>query len=322
MSRHLRSLGSNFSVSIPTDEEGYLGRECPECESYFKITPGTGLENVTACVCPYCGHKAEQSDFATAQQLEYAKSVVLQQVMGAVTKDLKGIARSFNRKSSGGLLSLKMDVRSKPSTIQYYVEKELETKVQCAACSLQYTIYGVFGFCPDCGVHNSLQILEKNLELARKELELATTAEDTELQQHLVGDALENAVSSFDGFGRAEVGTYADRSSNSKKATAISFQNLTTAEEALQALFGFSLHSTVSADEWKLLVRCFQKRHLLAHKMGVVDEKYMKVTGDTNAVVGRKVVMGSQEVSKLLEAVAKLGIGLSASLDQISPNVQ
>ena len=36
--RHLRNLGSQFSISLPPDEEGLIGRECPlrECEGYFK----------------------------------------------------------------------------------------------------------------------------------------------------------------------------------------------------------------------------------------------------------------------------------------------
>lgn len=316
MTRHLRRLGDQFSVSIPTDGEGYLGRECPECESYFKITPGTGLEDATECVCPYCGQKAEQPDFSTQAQIDYATSVVTQQVMGAVTKDLKDMARSFNRKCSGGLFSLKMDVKTRLSPIQHYVEKDLETHVECSACTLKYAIFGVFGFCPDCGVHNSPQILEKNLELARKELALAAASNDEELQNHLVGDALENAVSAFDGFGRAAVVPYADQSSKPKKAVTISFQNLAAAEDALQTLFAFSLRSTVAANEWTLLVRCFQKRHLLAHKMGVVDEKYIKATGDANAIVGRKVAIVSQEVGDLLDAVATLGHGLLKCLEQ------
>ena len=51
---HLRNLGNQMSISIPTDENGYLGRECPEksCEGYFKIKPGTGLPSATDCICP------------------------------------------------------------------------------------------------------------------------------------------------------------------------------------------------------------------------------------------------------------------------------
>jgi hypothetical protein len=43
--------------------------------------------------------------------------------------------------------------------------------------------------------------LTKNLELANKELALAGSV-DKELADHLIGDALENVVSAFDGFGR------------------------------------------------------------------------------------------------------------------------
>jgi hypothetical protein len=79
---------------------------------------------------------------------------------------------------------------SAPQPIRYYREKQLETEVVCENCTLRYAIYGVFGWCPDCGVHNSLQILFKNLELASKELALAETV-DNEMAHHLVGDALE-----------------------------------------------------------------------------------------------------------------------------------
>ena len=85
--------------------------------------------------------------------------------------------------------------------IRYYREKRLETEVMCSNCALRYAIYGVFAYCLDCGIHNSQQILDKNLELAEKEAALAGTVE-SELATRLIEDALENEVSSFDGFGR------------------------------------------------------------------------------------------------------------------------
>ena len=85
----------------------------------------------------------------------------------------------------------------------------------------------MFGWCPDCGVHDSLQILAKNLELARKEHALAGSV-DKELADHLIGDALENVVSAFDGFGRETC---------LKKGLTIQFQNLSAAKrKVLEAL--------------------------------------------------------------------------------------
>ena len=62
-------------------------------------------------------------------------------------------------------------------------------------------MYGVFAFCPDCGQHNSLQILEGSFGTVTKLLDLASTAPE-ELGRKLVQNALEDCVSAFDGFGR------------------------------------------------------------------------------------------------------------------------
>jgi hypothetical protein len=64
--RHLWQLGDQFSISIPPDVNGYMGRECPECEQYFKIMLGTGLLGTDLpCYFPYCGHSAAQKHFFT-----------------------------------------------------------------------------------------------------------------------------------------------------------------------------------------------------------------------------------------------------------------
>lgn len=41
--------------------------------------------------------------------------------------------------------------------------------------------------------------------------------------------------------------------------------------------------------------RAFQKRHLLAHKMGVIDEDYVQKASDPGAVVGRKIRVMADE---------------------------
>ena len=74
---HLDNLGNNFKIKISKDENGFLGRECPQngCEGYFKIKPGTGLvgENLP-CYCPYCGFCDGHSSFILKEEIEYAQS--------------------------------------------------------------------------------------------------------------------------------------------------------------------------------------------------------------------------------------------------------
>lgn len=315
---NFRRLGNRISVPIPRDADGFIGRECPDraCEGYFKVEFGTGLKaDGMPCHCPYCGHSAPHDQFWTREQIEYAKSVALRKFSEAVFKDLKSLEFEHRPRGAFGIgISLKVKPGS-PTPIRYYREKKLETVVACEGCTLRYAIYGVFAFCPDCGQHNSKQILDKNLDLASKEIALAATVEQ-ELANHLVADALENVVSAFDGFGREACRVHAKVASDPAKAEEVKFQNLDGARKRLLNLFGFDLSQGLAADEWKFVVRCFQKRHLLAHSMGVVDEAYLKATLDMTATLGRKVVITADEVSKLIDAVRRLGqfvVGGSAS---------
>ena len=309
--RHLRNLGSQFSITLPPDEEGLIGRECPlaECEGYFKLQPGTGLkgENLQ-CHCPYCGHGACSDKFFTKAQVDYAKSVVMREVTGALLKDLKSM--EFNHKPRGAFgIDISMKVSGQPTAIRRYRESKLETEVVCDRCTLRYTIYGVFGFCPDCAVYNSLQILNKNLELVQKLLMVAETQE-AHIAQHLIENALEDCVSAFDGFGRETCRVFATKAAKPEKVAEIRFQNIAAARDRVVEQFNVDFGGAATPVNWKHVLRAFQKRHLLAHKMGVVDEDYLSATGDSLSLLGRKVSVAAHEVRELVARLQGIGSNL------------
>lgn len=319
---HLRRLGNSISIPILADENAFTGRECPrsDCEGYFKVELGTGLKGEgLPCHCPYCGHTAGHDQFWTKEQIDYAQSVAMRRIADALHRDLKKL--EFDHKPNGAFgIGISMTVKpGRPTPIHYYREKQLETEVVCINCTLRYSVYGVFAFCPDCEQHNSLQILDKNLEVARKMLALASEAE-TELSEKLVENALEDCVSAFDGFGRELCRIHANRASNPVKAGKISFQNLVTARASYLELFGIDLTSTVEPEDWRAIVRAFQQRHLVAHKLGVVDHDYIAKSGDTRAVVGRKIGIKAEAVEVLATIISKLAAGMSASLERLEKN--
>jgi hypothetical protein len=296
--RNVNRLSSQLSISLQQDEDGYLGRECPEekCQGYFKITPGTGIQGPAPYRCPYCGHSGDPGQFNTKEQIEYAKSIVLRQFTDALFRDLKSMEFDHRPRSGFGIgLSLKV-TRDAPHPVQYYREKDLETEVVCENCKLRFAIYGVFGWCPDCGQHNSLQILSKNLELVRKELHLAQTAEK-DLAEHLVADALKNVVSAFDAFGREVC---------SQKGAEIRFQNLAGARRNVWISFNFNFDDVLSQDEWASICLAFQKRHLLVHKMGVADEDYIQKANAPDAITGRKIRITEQDVESSVFLIERL----------------
>jgi Zn finger protein HypA/HybF involved in hydrogenase expression len=320
---HLRRVQNlkRVSIQLPRDEDGFLGRECPECEAYFKVEPGTGVSGDNPCHCPYCGHSAVQNHFFTKDQVAYSRSIALRKVRQAFQHDLDDFARSLNSGSSGssrgsGLrISMHTTVKHSPlPSIRHYREKELETKVVCERCSLHYAIYGAFAFCPDCGSHNSAQILSANLEIAEKILAMADSAE-ADVRSHVIGDALENAVAAFDGFGRESCRVWSAKAADIAKAEKLSFQNLAGAQQRVQDLFGFDIASCLKTEQWDFACRCFQKRHLLAHNMGVVDEEYLRKTNDPQAIKGRKVSIETDEVKRLVGVLVDLGAFLFQELE-------
>jgi hypothetical protein len=149
-------------------------------------------------------------------------------------------------------------------------------------------------------------------------LDLASAA-DPGLAEYLVGNALEDAVAALDGFGREACRAYAPKASDPAKVERLSFQNLVGARDRVQPLFGFDFSSGTASADWDLAVRCFQKRHLLAHKMGVVDREYVKATGDLGATVGRKVRIDREEVNRLFAVLKTLSANLIAGLEAKTP---
>lgn len=311
--RRLADIGDSLSVRIEPDAGGFLGRECPieSCELYFKVKPGTGLTGPDLpCVCPYCGHKAGNDQFFTKDQIEYAQSVAFREISDAIGEDLKQL--EF-RSPPGAMFGISMTVTQGDSPpIAYYREQALETHLKCSTCTLEYAVFGLFGFCPDCGLHNSMDILRGNLDLVGKQVALALTQDDPALRRHLLEDALENCVSAFDGFGR-EALRVAHKGSGT--APSVSFQNLERAADRVQQLHGIDMRSAVAPETWTSTQRGFMKRHLLSHRAGVVDDQYLSETADPSARRGHRVVIGQAEVEATASALIQLGEWLVSKLE-------
>ena len=319
MSFRFRNLNSlkRVSVTLPTDDEGFTGRRCPqvECEGYFKIKLGTGLtgENLP-CVCPYCGHCGATNTFSTKEQIAYAKSVAFRQFTQALRADLKSM--EFETKAIG-ILGFRMGMKLKPGTLpalRHYREKALETKITCDSCTLDYSVFGVFAHCPDCGVHNSLLILRRNLDLIERQLVLAESLEDADLRNHLIENALEDCISAFDGFARESCRVRSSKSSNAKRCTNLSFQNLTAAAKSVNDLFGIDLTTLIGPTDWEKAHLQFMRRHLLAHKAGVIDQKFVDEVGPGHGIPGRRVTIRATDVRELVPIVYGIGTSLIGSL--------
>lgn len=54
--------GFTVAVSIPPDDDGYIGRRCEGCDGKFRmlVTEYNALTEDAELTCPYCGNRAPQ----------------------------------------------------------------------------------------------------------------------------------------------------------------------------------------------------------------------------------------------------------------------
>lgn len=292
-----------ISVPMPTDESGMVGRSCPDatCNRYFKLKPGTGLPT-DRCHCPYCGYMGDASDLLTEDQRQYAISYATRQIVDPMMRDFGRNLRRLNTQSRGGLVSIRFDLRYEPTPIHSYVEKELETRVTCDRCSLEFSVYGVFASCPDCQRLNGLTTLRISLETARKRVRMAGEQSlDDELRRRFPRDAVWDAVSAFDAYGKALRASFPTVLRKAAKSNL--FQDLDALDAELQAagIPGLPRLADGSVDGIRWL---FQARHIYEHNAGVVDHRFVSKLPGYAHLQGRLLPLPHEDI---LSAIDQLG---------------
>lgn len=305
-----------MKISIPTDDKGMIGRECPDenCLGYFKIKLGTGIleEGYDRCYCPYCGLESTQNHFFTKEQVNFIKSVAIQKVQDYMGSEIKKWDHKLQSTTRNSFIKLRANYKKSNHPIAYYAEQELETILICENCGLEYTVYGKFSFCPDCGSDNTLQILKTNLDMIRKSLVLINTEKDSEFKEYMIHNALEDIVSTFDSFGRNSERLF---TKNTDKADLnISFQNISKAHERILNEFGFDFCEGLENGEWEQIVRGFQKRHLISHNDGIVDAAYLQIISDSTEEIGKKVKVTANGIDLMLRSIELISQNLQSGL--------
>ncbi len=305
---------SDYSVNVPlpTDDQGMIGRECPDCEAYFKLKFGTGLPTED-CRCPYCGHTENISQFATEEQLEYATSVAMQEISdNLIGPMIEKMSRDTQRSSRNSFIKLSMSYTPSTVTISHYQERELETHVTCSTCALEFAVYGVFANCPDCGELNALQVFLQSLEISQKRLDVLL-ADDADLNRAILEDALGGAVSSFDALGKALRSEYPGVFPPKPRNL---FQNLDALSTALSKAGMPSARETLGDERFAHVDLMFQIRHLFEHNAGVVDDKSIDRIPAMRALRGRKYPVTEDEVAAVIPILRDLATVLCTQLSR------
>lgn len=308
------------SVSIPTDADGFFGRECPEkeCLAYFKLHANEYhlAKESGVLSCPSCGIRANHESFMTPEQIERSQAAA-RELAEAVAQQL--IREAFSglkpRPGSGVSLTFEPGPKRRPRRLPTYVERETVRTFTCPAGSHRAVIYDRLVACPYCGPDTPLRaVLDDNLAVMRRLLDsLEHLPDEHKAEVKALGGEPAMAERTLTG-AMAAVQSFAKdlHASTGKPVTVWNpWQSPDRLSQQWQESFGADPFASLTADQRRAVRLGFARRNILEHNGGKADERYLTESGET-VTLGRRVRYGAVFVRDYIEAVALLADGLES----------
>ncbi len=331
-------MTSTISVPLSLDEKGFLDRSCPKCSYRFKVKDSCWPKSkvggrpwartIAYAFCPMCGHKAASDKWHTPEQIKAAERIALekakQQVLSQIDKSFAQLSRSFSHNPF-----VKMEYR--PSFSYSHIntrtpfDRALERNIVCSKCNASYAVVGSAFFCPVCGENtvvvsfaSAMSNISKALDAlpaAKKVFEESGGVDFARDQiRHLIERSVGDIISIFQSFALRlyeDLGGHGARSND--------FQKVDKGSKLFESLTGKAYSEWMTTDQLKFMILMFQRRHLLEHKDGLVDQRYLKETNDLGYKIGERIVVRVDDVRNLQSIILTLGNGLLSQLQAAKP---
>lgn len=317
------------SVSLAVDDDGYFGRKCPECGRRFKLvaTEYEALPDDQVLTCAYCGHRAEHSEFMTPEQRERAMAgmeALAEQFLHSQVSDMLsstfGGGRRLRPGESGVEISYTPGTPPPVRALPEYVEERVVRTVHCAGCGSHAAVYGAAAFCPICGPRPSIDTVRDSIAAARRTLALEDEVPESTREairaegvlDRMAADAVKSVVTLFEVYARDQFERRVPTAAAILRGRGNVFQRIDDADALFRDHAGFALSSLVPADVWSRLRTTFAQRHVLVHRDGTIDQRYLDQVPTSRRRVGQQLVVGRAEARGALDDLEKLVLAIEA----------
>jgi Zn finger protein HypA/HybF involved in hydrogenase expression len=275
----------NFKISFPTDG-GYWGRQCKQCDKYFKIEADRIKPEL---YCPYCGELQPNDNLWTKQQSQQAREIAASVGKRYIEDELEKMFK--NAFGNSKFIKYTPGQKTTPRTfVTTHVEKPVDTEIECPTCKLKFQIYGIFGYCPSCR-EESLQIYETNLQIIIQEINNAP--DKTRALRHAYNDV----VSTFEG--------YCKLVAKRNELESANFQNLKSAKELFKK-YQLDIYGDITENEKVIVKRIFEKRHAYQHAQGQITEKYIQNIPQDRHLLDTKAELSVSELTGGIDILKKI----------------
>jgi Zn finger protein HypA/HybF involved in hydrogenase expression len=292
-------------VMLVSDREQFFGRTCPNCNAYFRTR-----HVAEALLCPYCSTRAPLIRFTTENQLRFIDEVRQKWVDGFKGNDLEEIDLDAITKELP-------DNRPRWS----YSEELQQNRFTCGECDNRFDILGEYGCCPVCGKRNSLQVVMSYLNAAQAQFESASASIAGREDRQIEWGKMIKCVSDFEAMARDiqnQLARLPLTPTRRKEVEQISFQQILRAEELMRGFFGIELLKGVTDTDREFLNKMFNRRHILTHNAGRVDQEYLDRTSDSSVRLNQKVVVRSREIARLIPLLKTAAVNLFQGYESIA----
>lgn len=250
-------------------------------------------------VCPYSGTIAPDQEFTHPDDLKAAVELVKHAAVADTEAELSRMLDGFNRSMpSNSLIKIQANVEKKFRPQPRFSRRDLLRELVCEDCTRDYGVYAIALFCPDCGAPNLKLHFAREVSLVRAQIDLADGLGEgqEELAYRLLGNAHEDVLTAFEAtlkvvylHGMTQ-GADADQPA---KAIKNDFQNVDAAIRRFAEL-NLNPFDQLSDGEEATLRLNIQKRHIIGHNLGVIDDKF--ATQAQDAKLGETVRLVGEDI--------------------------
>jgi hypothetical protein len=303
-----------FRVSMPLDDHGFFGRECPACERTFLVSKESydPLPDDLRLWCVYCGHNDDHSEFMTSQQkarvMSLAEDVGMQMISQAIDRSFGRLA-SRTRNNSFVRFEFKPK-RVYPRPLPGVREEQLVRERKCAACGMRYAVFGEHRFCAVCGRLPAAWTAMDSLEAEASRLDAldalppdtrAALREQGVLDRQYV-DTIENVVGVVESLAGAVFAARVPNAADLTKSKGNVFQRLDDLADLFRTHLSKDLPSNMGS-RWTELQRAWAGRHVHVHNDGVVDDRYLRSVPVTTLKPGQRLSVTEGDARRAIDNV-------------------
>lgn len=280
----------------------------------------------TQTVCPYSGTVDKDGAFVHPDDVKAAVEMVKHDAVQDVQDALSEMLNNAFKGSSSNNSFVKVTAsvkRGMPKPKPRFARQDLMRELVCDHCGRDYGVFAISLFCPDCGAPNLRLHFVREAELVDDQVSLAEeiAVGKEELAYRLLGNAHEDVLTAFEAtLKTVYLHGKATTSSSPLPKVGNDFQNV---EKALKRFEELCLNpfNSLTEDEMEELELNIQKRHVIGHNLGVVDDKF--ATHDNDAKVGETVNLVGDDIRKFAAISQKIIDNLDTWLGgSPSPTIQ